>query len=176
MQRHTTQHAEGRINYVNLEEDVRQLFSVATGVIHRLPDIPEFRRRQKVTLHEATGGLFVERHGAFELFTVTAFQFLQNVALALILEVVEQHGRIVGIQAIERFLKHFIRQALNNEFAIFIAHLEKHFGREALRQNVGRSTDQAARQYLNNVRRISRVILLKNFKDFSLTPRFDRCL
>ena len=60
--RHAALQAEGRIDDIDLEECLRQIFvTYCPHVIDRLADIPEDRRRHEGALHEATSGFLIER-------------------------------------------------------------------------------------------------------------------
>ncbi len=96
---HAALKAEGGIDDVDLEEVLQQVvFRDRAHVVDRLPDVPEHGRSDEGALHQAAGGLVVERQRAFDGGAVCGGDLVEDARPAVFFEVAEQEGRVVRIE------------------------------------------------------------------------------
>ena len=64
-------------------------------MVERMPDRPEFRRRDEFALHEAAGRLVLEGQALFDRLTVELGDFGQNGGPGLLVEFLDDLGGVI---------------------------------------------------------------------------------
>ncbi len=123
---------EGRIDHVDVEEQLGQLVAGVADVINRLADGPEFRRGQELALHQAAGGLVLVGQRRLDGRAIGLAHGRQHLEALGFVQVVDDVGGVVGVQFLQRSGQGHRRRGLQHFLAQVLVHL-----RDDLAQRLG---------------------------------------
>src|SRR5262249_43952095 len=110
VERHRAEKVLGVIDDINLEETVRQ-FDRFAQMVDGLTDGPGRRHRDQFGLHPRTGGIQRIFEAALDLRALRRGYLLQDLRLLFLWQILEQFGRVVGVE-----LAHALRDGLRRQF------------------------------------------------------------
>jgi hypothetical protein len=123
----------GWVDDVDFVEGLGQVLAAPAGVVDRLADAPEFRHRHEFRLHQTAGGVLFIGEAALEFGPVNGRQVFEDSLAPVVLEILEDGGRIIGIEFVQRLRHSPVGQHLDGALAVGVAQLDQDFGRPARR-------------------------------------------
>ena len=134
--RHIPNRAEARINDIDIEELLGQVFARGAHMVDRIADRPKFRRRDKLALHEATNGLLIKGEALLDLPAVFGRHSLQHVFAARWVQLFHDLGNVIAVQFGQRIGNDVGFQQRQNVFNDFVFQFDKALARDRLRRAV----------------------------------------